>query len=299
MRFRKLPIMLFIAILFCAANLVSYYRMPAYSTIDDGFVYFGWPFSIYAYGGFWSHAVFIWTGLIGNVFVASAAGRAVCWSVGRLSVRRMKKTLPLIVILACCLQPTSYASAQSANTPSEQTRQVKEQVLTSTYLPSIRFRFDDSFKYAGTQKFILYEKAQVEQFFFVDADSQRRIKRMYMVQFEGFLPGINASYDYPVMETVNLGGQTYLVNAESIPNVSAALKQIPGSDVARAASFLESKGYSIGESIRFQRFVRLLDEAKRNEIILLYIEDAGASPAQENDGKEFLARALKGFTVLK
>jgi hypothetical protein len=212
----------------------------------------------------------------------------------------MKKTLLLLLILACCLQPSSSAPAQSAaGTKSEQMRQVKEQVLTSTHLPSIRLRFNDNFKYAGTQKFILYEKAQVEQFFFVDADSQGRIKRMYMVQFEGFLPGINASYDYPVTETVILGGQTYLVNAESIPNVSAALKQIPESDVARAASFLESKGYRIGESIRFQRFVRLLDEAKRNELILLYIEGAGASSAQENDGKEFLARALKGFTVLK
>lgn len=213
----------------------------------------------------------------------------------------MKKILLLLLILACCL-PTSAALAQSAvNTKPEQTREVKEQVLTSTYLPSIRLRFDDNFKYVGMQKFILYEKAQVEQYFFVDADGQQRIKRMYMVQFEGFLPGINATYDYPVTETITLGGQTYLVNAESIPNVPAALKQIPGSDVARAASFLESKGYRTSESIRFQRFVRLLDEAKRNEIILLYIEDAsaGASSAQENEGKEFLARALKGFTILK
>ena len=38
--------------------------------MDDGFVYFGWPFSVYAYGGFWSHPVTIWTGIIGNVFVA-------------------------------------------------------------------------------------------------------------------------------------------------------------------------------------------------------------------------------------
>ena len=214
----------------------------------------------------------------------------------------MKKTLLLIVILACCVQSSNSAFEQSADKiKSEQTREVKEQVLTSTYLPVIRIRFDNSFKYVGTQKFILYEKAQVEQYFFVDADSQQRIKRMYQVQFEGFLPGINAAYDYPVTETVTLGGQTYLVNAETIPNVPAALKQIPGSDVAHAASFLEGKGYSIGASIRFQRFVRLLDEAKRNEIILLYIEDAsvGASSAQENDGKEFLARALKGFTILK
>jgi hypothetical protein len=204
----------------------------------------------------------------------------------------MKKTLLLIFLVTCC---SSFALAQSA---SEQTRQVKHQILTSTSLPAIRVKFDDKFKYAGMQKFILYERAQVEQYFFVDADNQQRIKRMYMVQFEGYLPSVDATYNYPVTETVTLGGQTYIVNAESIPNVSAALKQNPQSDAARAASFLESKGYRMSESIRFQRFVRLVDEAKRNEIIFLYIEEAAASSAEEKVGKEFLTRALQGFTIL-
>jgi hypothetical protein len=174
---------------------------------------------------------------------------------------------------------------------------VKRQVLTSNYLPSIRIKFDGKAKYSGMQKFALYERAQVEQYFFVDADSRGHIKRMYWVQFEGYLPNVDATYNYAATETVTLGGQAYIVNAESVPNVSAALKQDPQSDAARAASFLESKGYRLGESIRFQRFVRLVDEAKRNELILIYIEpvDAGASSAQNK--AEFLARALKGFTI--
>ena len=124
---------------------------------------------------------------------------------------------------------------------------------------------------------------------------------MYMVQFEGYLPNINAAYDYPATKTIDLGGETYIVNAESIPNVSAALKQNPQSDVARAASFLESKGYHVSESIMFQRFVRLVDEAKRNEFILLYVEDAGAGAPTEKERAmhEFQSRALKGFTILR
>jgi hypothetical protein len=214
----------------------------------------------------------------------------------------MKKTLVLILTLASSLLLSSFALAQSsAKTEANQTRRVKGQVLTSIYLPSIRVRFDKKFKYVGSQKFILYDRAQVEQHFFVDADNQQRIKRMYMVQFEGYLPNINATYDYPVTKTINLGGQTYIVNAESISNVSAALKQNPQSDVARAASFLESKGYRVSESIMFQRFVRLVDEAKRNEFILLYVEDegAGASFEREIATQEFSSRALKGFTILK
>src|SRR5438128_777749 len=197
----------------------------------------------------------------------------------------------------------SIVSAQSANKPAAtQTRRVKGRVLTSTSLPPIRIKFDKAFKYVGSQSFILYDRAQVEQHFFVSADKQQRIKRMYMMQFEGYLPNIKATYDYPLTKTVNLGGRTYIVNAESIPNVPAALKQNPQSDVTRAASFLESKGYRISESIVFQRFVRLVDDAKRNEFILLYVEEAGtgtSSAENETVSQEFSARALKGFRILE
>ena len=207
----------------------------------------------------------------------------------------MRKCFPITfaAVFVGLLLP-AIVSAQPA-------RRVKGRVLTSTSLPPIRIKFDKGFKYAGSQSFILYDRAQVEQYFFVDADKQQRIKRMYMMQFEGYLPNIKATYDYPSTKTVNLGGQTYIVNAERIPNVPAALKQDPQSDVARAASFLEAKGYRISESIIFQRFVRLVDEAKRNEFILLYVEDAGAgaSSEQERAMQEFSSRALKGFAILK
>src|SRR5256884_2971265 len=171
----------------------------------------------------------------------------------------MRNSLLFVYALATSLLLSSAVLGQSpAKTKSNQMRRVKRQVLTSTSLPPIRIKFDKSFVYVGSQMFILYDRAQVEQHFFVDADKQRRIKRMYMVQFEGYLPNINATYDYPVTKTINLGGQTYIVNAESISNVSAALKQNPQSDVARAASLLESKGYRVSESIMFQRFVRLV-----------------------------------------
>ena len=77
MRSRKFMVGFLVVLLFCAANLYSYYRMPEYSSMDDGFVYFGWPFSVYAYGGFWGHPVTIWTGIIGNVFVALCAHRVI------------------------------------------------------------------------------------------------------------------------------------------------------------------------------------------------------------------------------
>ena len=214
----------------------------------------------------------------------------------------MRKTLLFVYTLATSLLLSSPVLGQSpAKTESNQMRRVKRQVLTSTSLPPIRIKFDKAFTYVGSQSFILFDRAQVEQHFFVNVDKQKRIKRMYMMQFEGYLPNIKATYDYPLTKTVTLGGQTYIVNSEGIPNVPAVLKQNPQSDVTRAASFLESKGYRISESIMFQRFVRLVDDAKRHEFILLYVEDAvtGASAENEKVRQEFSGRALKGFRILK
>src|SRR5713101_9882273 len=127
----------------------------------------------------------------------------------------MRKILLLVYALATSLLLSSPVPGQStAKTQSNQVRGVKRQVLTSTSLPPIRIKFDKAFKYVGSQSFILYDRAQVEQHFFVSADKQKkRIKRMYMMQFEGYLPKIKATYDYPLTKTVNLGGQTYVVNA--------------------------------------------------------------------------------------
>src|SRR5258705_644936 len=212
----------------------------------------------------------------------------------------MKKLL-LTFALASSLLVSSFAFAQSD--ADNRMRHVKGQILSSTALPAIRVEFDKAFKYVGSQQFVLYDRAQVEQHFFVDADMQQRIKRMYMVQFEGYLPNISGSYNYTVTKTVSLAGQSYIADAEIVQNVPSAIKQDPQSDVARAASFLESKGHHIGEGIVFQRFVRLVDEAKRNEFILLYVEDlsgAGFDATKKKKAmQEFLSQALKSFKILK
>jgi hypothetical protein len=212
----------------------------------------------------------------------------------------LKKILSILLTFACLLLVHVRANAQRGAAPAvKQTRSVKGHVLTSTYQPSIRIRFDKSFRYVGSQKFTLYGRAEAEQFFFVDADARGLIRRMYMLQFEHYLPGVDATYNYEAKETVSLGGADYIVNVESVPDVPSALKQVPGSDTARAVEFLKGKGYGVPDAVRYQRFVRLADESKRSEFIMLYVEEAGASQNDERAVRDFRERALKGFTVLK
>src|SRR5580765_2319703 len=91
---------------------------------------------------------------------------------------------------ADCVRPVNTLTAAVA-----QIRIVKDRTLTSTQLPAVQLEFSKPFKYAGGHSFILYEVANAEQHFFVDADKDGTIKRMYWIQFEGYLPSNTHTYD--------------------------------------------------------------------------------------------------------
>jgi hypothetical protein len=213
------------------------------------------------------------------------------------------------------------AIAQSAPSPSgqkttdvasRQSRSVKEQVLTSTETPAVRIEFDKGFKYVGGHSFILYEVAQAEQHFFVDADKDGRVKRMYWVQFEGYLPSNTYTYRYKATKTANIGGLEFIADA-----YARNIKGNPGrpdSDGARARAFLEGKGYRLAsDDILSQRLVHLVDEAKRNELMIIYMEDLsgmGLTAADLAEGGRaaarwgeisngLLERAVKGMKVMR
>jgi hypothetical protein len=231
----------------------------------------------------------------------------------------MKRVLLLAV--ACASLGTSSGSAcvQSATSPQAAketaaaqglTRSVKGQVLTSTEMPAVRIEFDKAFKYVGGQDFILYNVARAEQHFFVDADEQGRVRRFYWVQFEGYLPSNTHSYDYKVTKTVSLAGLEFV--ADAYPRNVKANPGRPDSDGSRARSFLESKGYRMAsDDVLSQRLVHLIDKEKRNELMIIYIEDLGgmgltaadlaaggrAAGRWDEISKGLLERAVKGMSL--
>ena len=198
------------------------------------------------------------------------------------------------------------AQSQSKETP----RNVHDQTLTSTENPAVRLEFDKKFKFAGSQTFILYNVARAEQFFFVDADEHGAIKRLYWVQFEGYLPDNTHTYKYEVTKTVNIGGLDFIADAYA-RNYKVTIVR-PDSDSGRARAFLETKGYHWASDDNLsQRLVHLVDDKKRAELMIIYREDlsglkltaadinpGGRAAAQWNDiSKELLERALKGLKV--
>ena len=177
---------------------------------------------------------------------------------------------PIVAAIALGLGGVSGEWMTSARL--DELRTVSGQVLRSTKTPKVELRFDKQFKYAGSQDFILYDVARAEQHFFVDADKQGRISRMYWVQFEGYLPSNTNTYRYKANKTVKLGGLEFIADAYA-RNVKATPGR-PDSDGARARAFLEGKGYRMpGDEILSQRLVHLVDQSKRDELMIIYLED--------------------------
>lgn len=218
-------------------------------------------------------------------------------------------SLSVVTQLACGQSVPSPTPKNTGSAPAI-TRAVKGQVLTSAATPAVKLEFNNAFKYVGGQSFILYDIASAEQHFFVNADEQGRIKRFYWVQFEGYLPGNTHTYDYKSPKTVNAGGFDFF--ADAYPR---NIKGNPGradSDGNRARAFLTSKGYRMAsDDLLSQRLVHLVDEAKRNELMIIYIEDLGGTDLTAADlgpggsaaarwddiAKGLLERALKNMTV--
>ena len=232
----------------------------------------------------------------------------------------MKKAVLLFAALASMTATSQIVRAQQSTSPAATkerarsderlSRRVKGRVLTSTEMPAVSLRFDKAFKYIGGQSFILYDVARAEQHFFVDADKQGRIRRLYWVQFEGYLPSNTHSYKYQAQKTVNVGGLEFI--ADSFPRNLKTSPSRPNSDGERARAFLNSKGYlPLSDDLLLQRLVHLVDEAKRNELMIIYTEDLsgmGLTAADlTGEGRaasrwdalsgELLERATKGFTV--
>jgi hypothetical protein len=231
----------------------------------------------------------------------------------------------LRAILSCVLlasfAPAAGARRQTAPPPAAQAPPVKRKVsgltLTSEDAPRVRIKFDKAFKYAGGHSFVLYDVANAEQHFFVDADARGRVRRLYWVQFEGYLPTNAHRYNYKSKTVVNVAGLDFFADSQArqIPPPDADLASRPAnkiSDGDRARAFLAAKGYRLASNeALWQRLVHMTDASNRSELMIIYLEDlagTGLTAADLNErgkaagrwesvSKELLERARKGMTL--
>jgi len=157
-----------------------------------------------------------------------------------------------------------------AQTPAPE-RVVKGNVLISEHDPKVKIVLPNSVQYAGADRWILYGVADCELHAFVEADAQKRVKKLYWVQFEGYIPSkpeLKHEYDSP--RHADIGGMDFYVDTWTRANGAATQ---PGSDREHIEALIRSHGYSMPAGMMYVRLVHLLDEQKRKELMIIYGED--------------------------
>lgn len=152
-------------------------------------------------------------------------------------------------------------------------RTVTAQDLASPEDPAATLRFDPAFRHVGGQKFILYGVADTEQHFFVETTADDRLKSVYWVQYEGYLPGKPYTYDYTDSPLrVTLDGYSFYTDTDVVatdPN----RKRARGTDGAMARALLARHGYTFPEEYVYARLVYLTDASRKKELMIIFIDD--------------------------
>jgi hypothetical protein len=150
-------------------------------------------------------------------------------------------------------------------------RQVHGNVVTSERDPKIRIKLPSSVQYVGADRWPLYEIADCELHLFVEATDQKKVQRLYWLQFESYLASRpELHHTYPFTKTETLNGLLLDVRARFGPGSETPK---PGSDSEHVQTLLNAKGYKMPEAMMNVRFVHLLDQEKRKELMIIYAED--------------------------
>lgn len=167
--------------------------------------------------------------------------------------------------------------------------------------------------YVGALRFPLYGVADCELHVFVEATRDRRVRRLYWVQFESYLPKWPAlSYDYGKVgdRQMRVWGHPTWVN---IRFGRSTEKPRSGSDTEQVRGLLDRAGYVLPPDMMHVRLVRMLDDPQgtgkgRSELMLIYSEDSAligkaaqryrANTTRPPQGAaKIVARVSKRFTV--
>lgn len=189
-----------------------------------------------------------------------------------------KRVLTLTALLAA-----TFVAAES-QLPAAPERGIVDGVFVSESTPPLKIRIDERFRYLGRDRFVLKEVAHVDRHHWVAAENGR-VEAMIVLQFEGFLDGVDDHYRYRVpsgegvagsnyrfsTEAIELGGAEYIHNTWAYDNAENA-RNNPGAEADRTRRLLAEGGYRMDDAVVMTRWVRVVGEARRDELIIFYIE---------------------------
>ena len=177
--------------------------------------------------------------------------------------------------ITIALLVTGFLGTQTLTQTGPPQRKVEGNTITSTSDPAAKIDLLDSPVYVGTDRWILYGMANCELHAFVQADTQKKVQRLYWVQFESYLPTrpeLHHTYDSP--RHTQISGLDFYVDTWVEPT-SEHIK--PSSDVEHIHNLLETHGYKLPSGMISVRLVHLLDDKKRKELMFIDSEDVAST----------------------
>ncbi len=211
-----------------------------------------------------------------------------------------------ICVLIAMDGPTVQILAQN-----QAQRAVKNNTIISPALPNIRIRVNKAFTYAGKVDFKIRDVAQGERYIFIETQD-KRITRLFIAQFEGFLPSNVLTYNYSFQNGIDLAGHRFKQNTFAFSNEEARSEN-PSGEAALTAAFLREKGFVLDDELMTSRLVNVPDQERRHELILFYVENVSSTGRRlqefyngdeetnvwKNVSKALTARAFKNFEIIK
>jgi hypothetical protein len=191
----------------------------------------------------------------------------------------MLKRLTIAILFTATFAP------QSPTDTGPLPRKVEGNAIISTSDPAARIELLNSPLYVGSDRWILYGFSHCELHAFVQADSRKKVQRLYWIQFESYLPSrpeLHHTYDSPRHASMN--GLDFYVDTWLEPT-NKHVK--PGSDVGHIRNLLEAHGYKLPSAMMSVRLVHLLDDQRRKELMFIYSEDVastGLTPSELQSG---------------
>lgn len=149
-------------------------------------------------------------------------------------------------------------------------RRVTANRLISQHDPAVTVRLPRAARYLGAERWDLYGIADCELHVFVEADSHHTVKRLYWIQFEGYLPSNQHVYDYSADQPVTFAGRPFWKRARAGRTDQPSRA---GSDGERVRQMVERAGYTLPAEWMTVRLVHLLGDSKRQELMFIYAED--------------------------
>jgi len=185
----------------------------------------------------------------------------------------MLLTSPLLAVAAAALQAPEAVDLTPA------AKVTKNLVVHAG--EGITVRVPASARYVGSERFALYGVADAEIHVFAETDENKRLQKLYWIQFESYLPSNTHSYNYADgNKRMMLWDTPTWVRSGPVPTNGPTRA---GSDREHVLGILNRAGIAIPPEAMNVRMVQLLDDpagtgkGARRELMVIYSEDLARS----------------------